>query len=224
MKEYKKITLLKVLVGSRGYNLEDSDSDYDYKSVFVYQTKDLVSMGFTYRANNSIENNVDDTAFELKHFLDLAIKSNPTILEMFIAPVVESNIDGQTLKTLFKYAWSTESAYAAFIGYGYSQRKRLLDETEKRRNKYACAYIRTLYNLISLLQNKTFNVRMKDEEIRNTLLKYKAGNFSIGEAVDHADKLIAIASELKKDCINQEMNHSMLNEFLISMRKKYWEF
>jgi len=223
LEERKKIILLKVLVGSNAHGLADKNSDKDYRGVFVYQTKDILSLGFKYKATDWIEGEEDNTTWELGHFLMLATKCNPTILEVFKAPIIEVNDDGLVLRDLFPYVWNTEDTFNAFVGYGLNQRKKFLDDKDKRRDKYGVAYIRTLYALIDLFEDKDFSVEIKDPKVKELLSRYKKGNYSMGEVIDMAEKLTMIAYKLKETC-NQKTFVPKIDEFLLQMREKYWEF
>ena len=127
MKEDKKV-ILKVLVGSQAHGLADKNSDYDYRAVYVLPTSKILSLNYKFKGNDWIEGKEDNTAYEIGHFLKLATKCNPTILEVFKAPVMKSNEDGDKLKKLFPYVWNPQDTYNAFMGYGFNQRKKFLDK------------------------------------------------------------------------------------------------
>lgn len=81
--EQRNRRILQVLVGSRSHNLHTEDSDFDYRGVFVVPTVDLLSLGKNLKTTSWVEGRVDDTAWELGHFLHLATKCNPNILDVF---------------------------------------------------------------------------------------------------------------------------------------------
>lgn len=220
MKEDKKI-ILKVLCGSQAHGLADKDSDYDYRAVYVLPTSKILSLNYKYKGNDWIEGKEDNTAYEIGHFLKLATKCNPTILEVFRAPVIESNEDGENLRKLFPYVWNCLDVYNAFIGYGLNQRKKFLDKKDNRQHKYAVAYIRTLYNLSELLETKTFNVKITNEDLKEVLTKYKKGDYTFGEVIDAAELFQTECKKLLKDC-KQKADINKVNEFLLDIRKKYW--
>ena len=85
----KNTVILKVLVGSRAHKLDDKDSDYDYRSVYVTPTSNILSLNAKYSKTNWIEGNIDNTSYEIGHFLHLATKCNPTIMEVFKTPIVD---------------------------------------------------------------------------------------------------------------------------------------
>jgi len=217
-----KHVILKVLVGSRAHRLHDEDSDYDYRSVYVIPTEDILSLGFRYKGTSWIEGNEDDTAYEVGHFLSLATKCNPTILEVFLAPIVEITPLGAELRDLFPKVWNTNDAFNAFVGYGLNQRKKFLDRKDNREIKYAVAYIRVLYNLTELLESGTFTIAVGDTPIGEKLRRYKKGYFTTGEVIDEAEKLIARASYLKEAMPEHEADLEAVNRYLLKVRRKFF--
>ena len=218
----KKKVILKVLTGSRAHKLHDKDSDYDYRSVYVLPTSDILSLGYKYKGNDWTEGDKhDNVSYEIGHFLQLATKCNPTILEVFRAPIVEATEEGRKLVELFQYVWSPKQAFDAFVGYGLNQRKKFLDKKDNRQNKYAVAYIRTLWNLIELLETGTFNIEIKQEELRKILLKYKKGIYTPGDIINQAEYFTKLARIALEDC-KQKPNLEKVKQFLLDIRKESW--
>lgn len=218
----KKI-ILKVLVGSRAHGLADKNADYDYRGVYVLPTSKVLSLNYKYKGNDWIEGKEDNTSYEIGHFLQLATKCNPTILEVFKAPVIEINKDGEDLRKLFPYVWNPIDAFNAFVGYGLNQRKKFLNKKDNRQNKFAVAYIRTLYSLIRLLESGSFDVEVKFDILKEQLLKYKNGEYKLGEVIDSAEILTEMAKERLQEC-NHKPNIEKVNDFLLKIRQKYWDF
>jgi len=94
-KDYPQI--LKVLVGSHAHGLATAESDYDYRAVFVQPTEEILGLGHKAQNNQWLEGDIDNTSYEVGHFLFLASKSNPTILEVFHAPRKGTVIDSMDL-------------------------------------------------------------------------------------------------------------------------------
>lgn len=136
--------ILKVLVGSRAHGLHNEDSDHDYRGVFIQPTSEILKLGKTKRHTSWIEGKIDDTSWELGHFLQMAVKCNPTILEVFLSPIEEETEDCKELRALFPHVWNSNDVKNAFIGYGLNQRKKFLDGKDNRPNKFAAAYLRSL--------------------------------------------------------------------------------
>ena len=101
--------ILSVLVGSQAHGLATPESDSDYRGVFAVDTRTILSLNAKKEYKGWVEGTDEDaTSYELRHFLELALKCNPSILEVFSAPVQEPHTTfeldhGQSLKNLFQY-------------------------------------------------------------------------------------------------------------------------
>lgn len=218
-------TVLKTLVGSHAHGLARPDSDMDYRGVFVVRTSDLLRLGGSTKTTSWIEGNEDDTNYEIGHFLHLATKSNPSILEVFKAPVVEATEEGLALRDLFPYVWSSKGVHDAFVGYSLNQRKKMLSDDEQysvRRWKYAVAYIRVLINGIDLLRTGDFSVEVADPDFREALLAVRRGELRIGSVVDFAEGLKEDLAQAYEHNASKKTDEEKINEFLLKIRKENW--
>lgn len=163
--------ILKVLVGSRSHGLHTDDSDYDYRGVYVLPTRDILSLGYNYKGSHWLEGKEDQTSYEIGHFLHLATKCNPSILEVMIAKPDEQIYNwGSGLQSLFQYVWNPQDAFNAFVGYSLNQRKKMMDNHLERWEKFAVAYVRTLSNLYCLLTHKSFSLEVKNDGLKSFLI------------------------------------------------------
>lgn len=229
--------ILKVIVGSQAHGLATPESDYDYRGVFVVPTIEILKLGGHTEHTSWIEGKDDDTSWEIGHFLFLATKCNPTILETFLAPAIWNDnatgtllgnsdakkqlLYGEELRKLFPYIWNSNDVKNAFIGYGLNQRKKFLDNKDGKPNKFAAAYLRSLYNAYELLTTGTFTVKIIDTEVGNYVKRFKEGNYSPGEVIDQClnwQRLVEKAAEENP----KEANLEPVNEFLLGVRKEFW--
>lgn len=218
----KKI-ILKVLIGSRAHGLENKDSDYDYRLVYIVPTSEILSLNYKYKGTTWIEGDKEDnTAYEISHFLQLATKNNPTILDVFKAPIIEITEEGEELRNLFPFVWNSTGVLNAWIGYGLNQRKKFLDNKDNRANKYATAYIRTIFNLCELLSKKHWTVKVGNLPIGKTLRKIKNGKYNKGEIINLAEKYIEQANKIYNSKEKHEQKIEEVNKYLLKIRKKYW--
>lgn len=240
-------TILKVTVGSRAHGLFTPESDYDYRGVFIEPTsKILVAQmhGKKAKATEWIEGGVDDTAYEIGHFLHLSMQSNPTILEVFkgIDPVFTP--EGKELRELFHHVWDAKRVRDAFVGYGKNQQKKFLENKDKRAEKYAVAYIRVLLHAIELLRTGTFDSAIKasyglnesdfnsvssveyDYGWNNFLMdvKYKRTSVTNGTIIDIAEGLTDEVETLAQHgpFASKKTNPEPVEAFLLKMRKENW--
>jgi predicted nucleotidyltransferase len=233
--------ILNVIVGSRATGLYSPDSDTDYRSVYVKPTSEVLRLNYKQEINTEINENVDYCQYELGHFLSLALKNNPSVLQVMVAPQVgedvimyrsnyRSNTESinvtQELRGLFKYVYNPKLAFNSFVGYSSSQQKKMLNFNEKRRNKFACAYISTLYNLIDLLKTGSFKLEVTDTNRFVILKQLRSCDFNSGFVIDIADALIEEAKKLLDKVENKEYNVNSnidkINDFLLDVRKIYW--
>jgi hypothetical protein len=149
----------------------------------------------------------------------MATKCNPTILEVFKAPIVETSDIGNSLRNLFPRIWNSIDVKNAFIGYGLNQRKKFLDKKDTRPHKYATAYLRTLVQAYYLLTFNELIVDMTQTEEFETLKRFKSGNYTVGEVIqktyDWEDK-VNRAYEHNQD---KQTDFDQINSWLIKIRK-----
>ncbi len=224
--------ILKVLVGSRAHGLNRADSDYDYRGVFLTPTEEhlkLKSIETKPKGVHWVEGErEDDTSYELGHFLHLATKSNPSILEVFVAPIVGGTALGHDLRALFPYVWSSRRVLEAFVGYSRNQQKKMFDdkyESRDRKWKYAVAYIRVLLQAQQLIRTGTMSV-VVPAEWKQPLIDIKNGEWSIGHVVDVANQLKVGVYDAYERCQEDDSenfaNLDKLDEFLLKVRKENW--
>lgn len=223
--------ILRVIVGSHAHGLATPESDIDYRGVFVTPTAELLKVNGDRAKTQWHEGAEDDTSWELGHFLMLSTKSNPTILETYLAPVVaigSFNIDmnglywDERLRDLFPHVWSSRAVRDAFIGYGLNQRKKFLDNKDNRRAKYAAAYLRTLYNAYELLTTGTFTIRIVDTPVGAGVARFKVGDFSIGEVVDVCAAWQGKVEAAYAQRPEKQPDMDKVNAFLLDARRAFW--
>lgn len=221
--------ILKVLVGSRSDGLHTETSDYDYRGVFVQPTEEILSLNGTVRQTSWVEGRdtgqagakEDDTAWEVGHFLKLALQCNPTILEVFAAPVIEATDEGYALRDLFPVVWDHKRVRDAFVGYGLNQRKKMLEGKDARPSKYATAYLRTLIQAEQLLTHGSLRVDFRTHEEYQTLLMFRNGMTTAGAVIDKCREWEARVDEALQ-VSRHEPDPEKINGFLLSVRRSHW--
>lgn len=225
--------ILKVLVGSRAHRLNDENSDYDWRAVFVTPTVEILKLGAHPDQTTWIEGKEDNTSFEVGKFLFMATKCNPTILEMFKAPPdIKDDYDnltykeeGHTLQALFKHIWQPKMVADAFMGYGINQRKKFLEDKDVRPAKYACAYLRTLYIAHELLTTGDFSLDVSHTPIFDILRAWRAGSYSKGDVINLAMEWEEkVRQALADNPVNPDYNLDEVNRYLIRIRKENWKW
>jgi predicted nucleotidyltransferase len=248
-----KTEILKVLVGSHAHGLATEESDKDYRGVYIFATSDLLRVDAPiYKGTHWIESEgTDNTAYEIGRFLQLATKSNASILEVFKSPIIESLIYnkwevGKELLSLFPYIWSSISVKNAFLGYSHNQRKKMFDpkiEFARRRFKYAVAHLRVMLLGIELLMTEDMTIEVQETYYSNLgimkpglvawvdpyltwksfLTEVRKEKISVGVITDITEYLQERLDLAYENYPKHEVNLAPVNDFLLRLRKEFWE-
>jgi len=71
------------IMGSKAYGTDTPESDTDIRGIFIQPYEDIIKYGFIEQVSDELN---DIVFYELKRFLELAVKNNPNILELLNAP------------------------------------------------------------------------------------------------------------------------------------------
>lgn len=115
------LIVLECLSGSRAYGLDTPQSDTDIKGVFVLP-EDLY-YGFDYIEQVSSEKN-DVVFYELKKFLQLLAKSNPSAIELLCTQGDSVLFKAEQMQSIDPAAVLSKTCRDTFAGYALSQVKR----------------------------------------------------------------------------------------------------
>lgn len=215
-------TILQALVGSRAHGLHTETSDYDWRGIHVIPTSKILSLNYKHNPTQWIEGDQDETSYEIGHYLQLATKANPSVMEVLMSDQVRMTSPYATmLREAFPYMYNPNDAFNAFAGYSCNQRKKLLEDHLGRKFKFGVAYIRTAYNLTELFKKGQFSLRVEDDYLRNVLMEVKAGTFSDGQIIDMAENYIREARALLPDVPNRQ-DLILINDLLLKIRKDFW--
>ena len=217
--------ILKVLVGSRAHGLADENSDYDYRAVFTTPTKELLSVGNKPANTSWIEGNEDNTAWELKHFLSMALQNNPTILEVFVAPIEVKTYFGTVLRNLLPHVINPKLLLNSHLGYGKNQKNKLLHgdwdlNKDRKARKYTSAWLRVTYQSLHYLRHGEYIIDFKGTEVYQNLLDIRRDeDYTQGEAVNlcnyYEEELLSF-----KDYVNdKKADLELINDFLVGVRR-----
>ncbi|NGY59039.1 nucleotidyltransferase [Lentzea sp. NEAU-D13] len=91
--------ILEAIIGSHAYGLATEESDVDRRGVFVAPTE---SFWLLEKPSTSVEGpSPEQLSWEVEHFCKLGLKSNPTVLETLVSPLIEINTPmGEELQAL----------------------------------------------------------------------------------------------------------------------------
>ncbi len=163
--------ILKVVVGSRAYGLDDDASDVDRRGVYLPPAERHWSI---HAVPEQLENKTTDEVYwELKQFLVLGLKANPNALEVLHTPIVEhASPLAEELRGM-RRAFMSRLVYQTYGGYVASQFRKL--QADLRTNGHAKP--KHVMHLLRLLIAGT-------EAFRTGVLPVDAG--------EHRERLLAV--------------------------------
>ncbi len=164
------IRILQCLVGSHAYGLSTPDSDEDRLGVFVTPTENLLGI---FLPAETVDRRDPDICFhEVGKFIRLALKANPTILELlFVDDYEVLTREGQFLID-HRDAFLSQRISASYGGYALSQVRRLQrrsdgefsSDVKGRYSKHARHCFRLLQQGRELLETGHLTVKVSNPE------------------------------------------------------------
>jgi hypothetical protein len=170
-------TIYAVVVGSRAFGLATDTSDTDVRGVYVAPTADFWSLAKPPMHVDGPEH--EWFSWEVERFCELALKSNPNVLEVLWSPLVRvMTALGEELVEL-RPAFLSQLAYQTFHGYTLSQFKKLEADLRQRGEpkwKHVMHLLRLLLSARTLL--RTGDLQVDVGEHRDRLLTVRRGELS----------------------------------------------
>jgi uncharacterized protein len=210
--------VLEGITGSTAYGLATPDSDVDMHGIYQAPTREV--LGLIPPQETVVTNNPDRTYHEVGKFIRLAMRCNPTLLELLflytytiLTPVGQLLIDHRS-------AFLSKIIYKSYGGYAIAQARRLnyrgdsfSSDTRKRYSKHARHCFRLLQQGRQLLETGTLDVKVQN---RGEL-------FAIGElpVSDLVDRFEAEFREFDKihTTLPEEPDHATLDALLVRIRE-----
>ncbi|MGV3604944.1 MAG: DNA polymerase beta superfamily protein [Planctomycetaceae bacterium] len=166
--------ILKCVIGSRAYGLDDATSDTDYRGIYLPKASEHWSL-------QGVPSQWEDQAtqehyWEIQRFIELALKANPNVLECLYTPQIEllSPLGGELLK--IRHIFLSRLVYQTFNGYVVSQFKKSMRDVQKfgyPKPKHVMHLIRLLIVGIGILEKGELQLRV--EKFREELFAIKRG-------------------------------------------------
>ena len=213
-------TILMVPGGSYAYGLATEDSDLDFRGVFTEDPELFWGVG---HGRETIEQKDPDVVVhELGKFCRLALKGNPSVLEVLWTDWGYVTAAGLALQRLRK-SFLSKRSLEPYRGYIKSQLWRL-DHNHKPTTgtrgadpKYSMHIIRLCYAAIRLATDG--EVMVDAGLARDTLMTVRAGEWSLGQVKEHAEAvLMSLEMLIPKAPLPDEPNVAMIEEFVRSVR------
>jgi len=234
LSDQRRRPLLNVLVGSRAHNLARPDSDYDYRGVFIVPTVDLLALGHNTKHTQWIEGKIDDTSWELGHFMHMATKCNPNILDVFqgirqepVAADLLAASTGALLLRQWSFVLSRRQACDAYIGYSNNQLTKMMRQeavNTAQTWKFATTYLRVLLEGIELQQTGSYSLEVTGPWLAQ-LQAVREGRCTRGEIIDNAIKLQERLYAAERESVLPDApDMEAVNHFLLQTRRRFWDW
>lgn len=123
--------LLEAISGSRAYGLHTPQSDTDIKGVYCLPAPVFYGLDYTNQLNNDTN---DIVYYELKRFIELLLKNNPTILELLSTPEDCLLHRHEIMKEIKPEMFLSRICQASFAGYADAQIKKSKGANKKLNN------------------------------------------------------------------------------------------
>lgn len=211
--------IYRCVVGSRAFGLEGEDSDTDRRGIYLPPAALQWSL---YGVPEQLENEAtQETYWELRKFLILALKANPNILECLYTPLVEHATALAEELLAMRASFLSKLVYQTYNGYVMSQFKKLEQDMRSMgapRWKHAMHLIRLLLSGVAILREGYVPVNVAAQ--RELLLAIKRGAMAWDEVNQlrlslHRDFDAALASTK----LPAQPDYERANAFLIKARR-----
>ena len=129
---YRGEILYEYIRGSKLYHTDVATSDEDHGGIYIMPNNALLGLGFDYQ-NEIKDVSNDKCIWEVGRFLELALSSNPTVLEALFVPDDKVIYEHPVIKELRSHrdVFVTKKCFAPFGGYAVSQIKRAQGQNKK---------------------------------------------------------------------------------------------
>lgn len=211
--------ILRCVIGSRAYGLDDDASDTDYRGVFL-PTADM--HWSLYGVPEVIEcYDTQEHYWELQRFLVLALKANPNVLECLYTPLVDK-VTGPGEELLgMRESFLSRLVYQTYNGYVMSQFKKMQADIRNQgrvKPKHVMHLIRLLLAGIQILREGAVPIRVS--AFREELLAIRRGEMPWEESEAWRLQLHKEFDQALKDsCLPERPDYERVNEFLVRARR-----
>lgn len=212
--------ILEGITGSIAYGLDTEDSDQDVKGIYVAPTEAILSLSKPRETYDHTD--PDWTYHELGKFLSLAIKCNPTILELLF-------LEGYTVNTKFgrmlidnRHLFLSNTVFHSYGGYAISQARKLNarggtfgNGRNKRYSKHARHCFRLLYQGKELLETGNLTVRVT-QQMREKL--FEIGDLPVSDLVNSFESEFKNFDKIKS-VLPDKPDLDRINKLLLKIRR-----
>lgn len=201
--------ILEVIIGSHAYGLASEESDVDRRGVFVAPTEAFWRLE---KPPTSIEGPGEERlSWEVEHFCRLGLKSNPTVLETLVSPLVEICTPlGEELRDLLP-AFLSRYAVRAFTRATQMQLSRA---GRNLKPKQLMHVVRLRLVGLNLVRTGRYDITAD-----RSLLKIRDGSMPWDDAVAWAHRL-GEEIENTRGPLPEEPDRARVEDWLVSVRRR----
>ncbi len=211
--------ILRCIIGSRAYGLDNEQSDVDRRGVYLPTAESQWSL---FGVPEQIECDATQECYwELQKFVVMALKANPNVLECLYSPLVETATPlGRELIEL-RETFLSRLVYQTYNGYVMSQFKKMQTDLRNQGHvkwKHVMHLLRLLLSGICVLRDGFVPVRVTEH--RDALLAIRHGERSWDDVQQWR---LSLHEELNAAFANTKLpeqpNYERANAFLIHARR-----
>lgn len=217
-------TLLKGVVGSQAFGLAHEGSDYDYQGVFVAPTQDFLELFPVINESVSYKN-PDTTYHEVGRYCRLAMKCNPTVLDLLWLENYNVRTQlGTELINLRNNFLSAKYVRDAYFGYAQQQLSKLSkDPRPEKRAKNARHFARLLEQGWRLYSTGTYSVKLEDPEFF-IVFGEQVGRQQKYDQAEAYLKVFKHYFDTKPSVLPEKPNSEPINEWLLKVRHEFYKY
>lgn len=219
-------TLLVGVVGSTAYGLAHAGSDLDRLGVYVAPSSTFLGLSYPIEKRLTTQQYDPDVSMhEIGKYLRLALKGNPSVLELLWLPRTTGYETitgiGDELRMLRRHLLSGPHIRAAYLGFADAQLQKLQrgKVPEHRRAKHGRHLARLMFQVSELHQTGALQVQLATTD--------REAAFAIGDQCAagqtvRAEQLIAATAALlgTPGALPDMADQAMANDWLISVRRR----
>ncbi|MCX2954439.1 DNA polymerase beta superfamily protein [Lentzea sp. NEAU-D7] len=201
--------ILEAVIGSHAYGLASAESDVDRRGVFVAPTEAFWRLE---KPPTSVEGpDPEQLSWEVEHFCKLGLKSNPTVLETLVSPLVEiSTPMGEELRDLLP-AFLSRYAVRAFTRATEMQLSRA---GRNLKPKQLMHVVRLRLVGLNLLRTGRYDITAD-----RSLLKIRNGEMPWDDAVAWAHRLGDEIAQARGP-LPDDPDRARVEDWLVSVRRR----
>lgn len=225
--KYRGEIIYEYIRGSHLYGTNNEQSDTDYGGIYIMPEHTLLGLGIEYQTE--IKDKKGDTCiWEIGRFMELAMSSNPTVLEALFIPDDKVVYEHPIIRNFRKHReeFISKKCFAPFGGYAISQIKKAQGQNKKihwdvtkmvRKNPLDFCF--TFYKQGPMPMEKWLAKRGMDQ--RNCGLVNVPNMPDVYGVYYDWGQHFRLADISKRDFLNMEATHPIINYLLTECNYEY---